>query len=127
MVVQINSGGGFFPNMMDWLKRMKDPSTFRAALNSGGDAGLDALRAHTPKDTGLAADSWGYRIVDVNGGVQIEWFNSNIEGGTSVVLLVQYGHGTGTGGYVEPTDFINPAMAQVFDEILAKILSEVNR
>lgn len=127
MVVQFNAGGGFFPNTMDWLKRMKDPSTFRAALNSGGEAGLDALRAHTPIDTGLASDSWGYRIVDVNGGVQLEWFNSNVENGIMVVLLIQYGHGTGTGGYVPPTDFINPAMEPVFDEILAKILSEVNR
>jgi len=127
MVVEFNSVGGFFPNLMDWFKRMKDPSTFNTALNSGGQAGVSTLSAHTPKDTGLASESWDYRIVDAKDGARLEWFNRDVEGGATVVLLIQYGHGTGTGGYVEPTDFINPAMKPVFDQILANILSEVNR
>jgi hypothetical protein len=74
----------------------------------------------------LAASSWGYRIEEKKSGPAIIWYNSDIEGGDSVVILVQYGHATRTGGYVQGRDFINPAMAPVFDFILQDIERKVN-
>lgn len=119
--------GGFFDRTVDWVNRMMSPDPFQDALERGGAAGVVALAGATPVDTGLAAGSWSYRIVSSGGGVTIEWYNTDIEGGATVVLLIQYGHGTGTGGYVQGRDFINPAIRPVFDAIEADIMKEVQR
>lgn len=96
-------------------------------LEKYAQQGVEALSASTPVNTGLAASSWGYRIDQGKGESTITWTNSDIEGGCSVVLLIQYGHGTRNGGYVEGRDFINPAMRPVFDNMITEIWKEVER
>lgn len=79
--------------------------------------GVDALNAATPKDSGLAAGSWGYVISNKGGKVTISWTNVDVENGFPVAVMLQYGYGTGTGGYVAGRDYINPAMKPIFDQI----------
>ena len=98
-----------------------------ALLKKYAEQGLKALSAATPVDTGLAASSWGYRIDVKKGESTITWTNSDIEGGCSVVLLIQYGHGTRNGGYIQGRDFINPAMQPVFDNMVEEIWKEVEK
>lgn len=86
-------------------------------LSEWGQLGVDALSRATPVDSGLAASSWEYRIIRDRNGPTIGWYNTNVENGAVVVILIQYGHGTGTGGYVRGRDYINPAMRPVFDKI----------
>lgn len=94
-------------------------------LESYARIGVDALSSVTPVDTGLTQLSWGYRIVRDRDRIGIEWYNTNAVNGTPVVILLQYGHGTGTGGYVAGFDFINPAMRPVFDQIADDVWKEV--
>lgn len=86
-------------------------------LNSLGRQGVAALSAATPVDSGLAAQSWDYRITKGSGYLEIEWYNTDVENGYSVAVGIQYGHGIGTGGYIQGVDYINPAMRPVFKEI----------
>jgi hypothetical protein len=95
-------------------------------LDKYGKAGVAALARATPVDTGLTADSWKYTIVRTRGRPGIEWYNTNVVNGTSVAILIQYGHGTGTGGYVRGKDYINPAMRPVFDQIVSQFFKEVS-
>lgn len=107
---------GSFNNIESFLKSM---SKFDATsiLNRHGQRGVDALASATPKDSGVAASSWGYEVITTRGRTTITWTNSNVENGFPVVIMLQYGHGTGTGGYVQGRDFINPAIKPIFDEI----------
>lgn len=88
-------------------------------------AGVDALRQATPKDSGLAASSWSYQIVQNGSGVTITWTNSDVENGFPVAIMLQHGYGTGTGGYVQGRDYINPAMQPVFDKISDRVWKAV--
>lgn len=100
-----------------FLKNMQNNTPFDD-IEIWAQQGIDALEAATPHETGLAAGSWYYEITKSHGGYTISWNNSDKDSqGTPIVILVQYGHGTGTGGYVEPHDFINPATKEVFDNI----------
>lgn len=94
-------------------------------LRQGGQNGREALRQATPIESGETANSWGYRIINKPGRHGIEWFNTHFNEGVSIALLIQYGHGTGTGGYVHGVDYINPAMRPVFDKILDDIWRQV--
>ena len=94
-------------------------------LDKYGRKGVEALRANTPINTGLLRDSWYYTIEKYDGGVKIIWSNSDIEGGYNVAILVQYGHGTKGGGYVAGVDYVNPAMAPIFDQMKNDLLKEV--
>jgi hypothetical protein len=87
--------------------------------------GVAALTASTPADTGLAGNSWGYTIVQSKGSVMIGWTNSDVENGFPVALMIQYGHGTGTGGYIQGRDYINPAMRPIFDQIAETVWKAV--
>ena len=89
----------------------------RPYLEKGGAEGVAALREATPVLSGEARAAWGYRIQSSNGNYRIDWVNGNIENGFKVVISLQYGHGTGTGGYVQGRDLINPAMKPIFDRI----------
>lgn len=86
-------------------------------LEKFGREGVAALSAATPVDSSLTASSWSYKIVGSKGGHTIVWTNSHIVDGTPVAILIQYGHGTGTGGYVKGRDYINPAIRPVFDRL----------
>lgn len=87
--------------------------------------GVEALSKATPVDTGLTADSWYYKIVQDKGSVSIRWYNSNVNNGVPIAIILQYGHGTGTGGYVEGVDYINPSIRPIFDRIAENIWKEV--
>lgn len=117
---------GNWEKTIRWLKKMTNIDTrFDAALEKAGRAGVRALEAATPKDTGLAASAWFFDIKKGPLSSTIEWHNADIEGGYNVALLIQYGHGTGTGGYVRGLDYINPALAPVFEAFGQDVLKEV--
>lgn len=90
-----------------------------------GKRGVEALRANTPIDTGLLKDSWYYETIVEKDRIEINWYNSDVEGGRNVAILVQFGHATRSGSWVEGRDFINPALAQVFDDMADEIWTEV--
>lgn len=95
-------------------------------LDKYGIAGVDALADATPKRTGLTANSWYYEIIRDENGVRIEWRNRNVkEGWANVAVLLQYGHATGTGGWVEGIDYINPALRPIFETIADNAWKEV--
>lgn len=87
------------------------------SLETYAQRGVDALRSATPRNSGLTADSWSYEIVKSKDNVTIWWKNSNTSNGYNVAIGLQYGHGTGSGGYVAGRDFINPVLRPIFDEI----------
>lgn len=94
-------------------------------LNKYGAKGVEALKANTPFDTGLTSESWSYEIAKTSSGYKIYWKNSNIVNGVPIAIILQYGHGTGTGGYVQGRDYINPALQPVFDELADSAWKEV--
>lgn len=107
---------GNFSKTKRFLKNLEQNDIY-SQLNAWGQEGVNALASATPVDTGLAAKSWQYRIVKGKKGPTISWYNTNVENGAVVAILIQYGHGTGTGGYVQGRDYINPAMLPVFTKI----------
>lgn len=97
-------------------------------LDKYGQMGVEALQKATPKDTGKTADSWYYDIVYENGRISIEWNNSNVVNDwCNIAIILQFGHATGTGGWVEGIDYINPALRPVFDKIAKGAWEEVTR
>lgn len=99
--------------------------SYKDTLASYGERGVKALAAATPKDTGKTADSWTYSIEEGKGTVSIVWSNTNVNKGLNIAVLLQYGHGTRNGGYVQGRDYINPALRPLFDEIANKAWEEV--
>ena len=106
-----------FANTQRFLQKLSSQDIFRI-LDKYGPMGVAALSAATPSDTGETANSWSYEINQKYGSHEIVWKNSHIVNGANVALLIQYGHGTGTGGYVAGRDYINPAMRDIFQQIL---------
>lgn len=95
-------------------------------LEASAARGVAALASNTPKDKGNTAGSWSYEIEFGKGHAKIIWTNSNLTyQGTPIAIMLQYGHGTGTGGYVKGRDYINPAMAPIFDEIAEEVIKVV--
>lgn len=92
-----------------------------------GEIGVEALRANTPQRTGNTANSWYYEIEHSVGSTKISWNNSNENKGVLIAVLIQYGHGTRNGGYVQGVDYINPTMKKVFDQIANNLWEEVLR
>jgi hypothetical protein len=107
-----------------WLAQLKSEQVFQI-MDKYGPRGVAALSNATPVDSGLAASSWSYEVVHRKGYHAIHWHNTDMVSGIPVVIMLQYGHGTGTGGYVQGRDFINPAIRPIFDQILADIEREV--
>ena len=94
-------------------------------LDVGGRRGVDALSSATPVETGETAHSWGYNVEHARGSDSIDWYNTHVVNGVNVATILQYGHGTGTGGYVSGRDYINPAMAPIFDRIVDDVWRQV--
>lgn len=95
-------------------------------LERYGQMGVDALASATPRDSGETAQSWTYEITRSRGSTKIEWLNTNVNGTANVAILLQYGHGTGTGGYVQGYDYINPALRPIFDRIATEVWKNVS-
>lgn len=115
---------GDFSKTTRYFEKLKEASRIKI-LNKYGQKGVAALSSATPIDTGLAASSWYYEIEQGNGVARIIFGNSDVESGFPVAIMLQYGHGTGTGGYVEGRDYINPAIQPIFDEIVESAWREV--
>lgn len=117
---------GNFDNAERFLKKMKSRTMYNK-LRRYGKEGVEALRRATPKDTGLTANSWSYKVTITKSDATISWSNSNFNKGVPIALVLQYGHGTGTGGYVKGIDYINPAMKPIFERIINDIWKEVTK
>jgi hypothetical protein len=117
---------GNFNRTERYLKRLKTED-LTAVLNKYGSLGVNALSNATPTDTGLTAESWYFTIVHRKGYYSIRWHNHHVENGIPIAVILQYGHGTGTGGYVQGRDYIMPAIRPVFDQIAAEAWREVTR
>lgn len=100
-----------------WLKMAGRTESIRARINAVAQAGVAALAAATPKDSGLTASSWSYKIIPAGQGLSIQFHNSNVNKGRNIAVLIRYGHGTRNGGYVPARDFITPALMPIFDRI----------
>ena len=114
MITASNSGS--FKNSMTWLEDMKKGRMFDD-LDRIAREGVDLLARATPIDSGKAASEWDYDIKKGKGAYSVHWTNTDIEDGVNVIILLQYGHGTGTGGYVSGRDFVNPVMRPIFDKM----------
>jgi len=121
------SSSGSFKNLDGWFARMRRMHRIEEALQKWGVRGVDALSNATPEDTGETANSWRYRVRVDKVGYSIEWYNTNIVDGKPVAILIQYGHATGTGGYVVGRDYINPTMQPIFDEMADELWKEVTK
>src|SRR5205085_12320149 len=115
---------GSWSRSESWLSRLSKGDIYKS-LDSFGKLGVSALSKATPVDSGLASSSWSYNVKVSRTHASISWTNSNAEGGVPVVILLQYGHGTGTGGYVQGRDFINPAIKPIFDQISSEVWKAV--
>lgn len=107
-----------------FLRKMAKGDIYQS-LDAAASEGVAALVAATPIDSGLAADSWTYEIEKSMGAYSIKWLNTDVENGFPVAIMLQYGHGTGTGGYVQGQDYINPAMKPIFDKIANQVWKAV--
>ncbi len=116
------TASGSFVNTQKFLARLTKQDIFNI-LDRYGPLGVAALRAATPIESGETANSWYYEINQTKGSYEIVWKNSHVINGANIALLIHYGHGTGTGGYVPGHEYINTAMKPIF----AKILADVRR
>ena len=117
---------GDWAKTTSWLKRIQTLKNVRKILEKYGREGVVALANATPVDTGVTAASWTYKIRHSVYSLAIEWDNSSTTyTGIPIVVLIQYGHGTRNGGYVQGRDFINPTMKPIFDKIADELWKEV--
>lgn len=123
MPVSFNHRGSF-KNLESFLKAV-EKLDIRALCEIYARDGVAALSAATPRDTGLASSSWGYEIQTDSDRVTITWTNDNHEDGFPVAIMLQYGYLTGTGGYVQGEDYINPAIRPIFDRISDEVWKAV--
>ena len=117
---------GDFSKLNRYLERVKESAKI-GVLDKYGREGVAALASATPVETGKTANSWYYEIKRQNGSVSIECKNSNIKDGIPIAVILQYGHGTGTGGWVQGRDYINPAIQPIFDKIADSAWKEVTK
>jgi hypothetical protein len=118
-MIEIKSKGSF-QTTEKFLKRMDKGDIF-ASLASYGERGVNALSNATPTRTGQTAGSWTYTVEKKRGLYSIVWHNTHVVDGRPIAILLQYGHATGTGGYVQGRDYINPAIQPIFDQIAADV------
>ena len=116
---------GDFSKVTKYFKKIQKGINVNS-LNKYGQRGVEALASNTPVDTGKTANSWYYEIENKNGIARISFCNSNIQNGVPIAIILQYGHGTRNGGWVEGRDYINPAIQPIFDEITKNAWKEVS-
>lgn len=117
---------GDFSKLTNYLQRVKG-KVHLSDLDKFARAGVAALASATPVDSGLTASSWYYEIRRTKNSVAISFHNSNIQNGVPIAIILQYGHGTGTGGWVEGRDYINPAIQPLFDAMANDAWREVTK
>lgn len=117
---------GNFNNSEKFLSKASKPSKYDHILRQYGETGVELLSAATPRRSGLTASSWGYEIHGDEERTTIHWTNSNVNKHVNIAVIIQTGHGTRTGGYVEGIDYINPALAPVFKAMADAIWKEVS-
>lgn len=117
---------GDFSNLTRYFERVREAAKV-GILNKYGRAGVDALSATTPIESGLTANSWFYEIEHNSESATISYHNSHINKGIPIAIILQYGHGTGTGGWVQGRDYINPAIQPLFDKIANEAWREVTK
>lgn len=115
---------GNFDNLTNYLEKIKNKFDI-SKLDKYGKQGVQALSAATPVRTGLTASSWGYKILNENGRISIVFTNSHIEKGTPIAIILQYGHATRNGGWVEGIDYINPTIKPLFEKMTNEMWKEV--
>ena len=117
---------GDFSKLNRYFERVKEAAKI-GVLDKYGQAGVAALRSATPVESGKTANSWTYEIERQNGTVSIIFNNTNINKGVPIAIILQYGHGTGTGGWVQGRDYINPAIQPIFDKLAEDAWKEVTK
>lgn len=117
---------GDFSKLTRFLERAKNAVKL-GDLDKYGREGIAALSSATPIESGKTANSWYYEITNKNGRAAITFYNSNIQNGVPIAIILQYGHGTGTGGWVEGRDYINPSIQPIFDKIADSAWREVTK
>lgn len=117
---------GDFSKLTTFLEKAKRPLRI-GELDKYGKEGVAALSSATPVDSGETASSWYYEITNKNGSIKITFHNSNIQNGIPIAIILQYGHGTRTGGWVQGRDYINPAIQPVFDRIVDSAWKEATK
>lgn len=115
---------GSFAKTESFCKAMQKPFIVDV-LNSAGRLGVSALSNATPRESGRASTSWGFKVINKTNSCTIVWTNNDVEDGFPVAIMLQYGYGTGTGGYIQGRDYINPAMRPIFDQIANKVWKAV--
>lgn len=126
--LKVTHRGTDFSNFKNFAQRVKSRSYLKV-LEKYGAQGVAALKQATPEDDGDTANAWYYEIIDKPGYFAIHWNNSNVvqPGNIPIAVLIQYGHATRNGGYVEGVDYINPALKLIFDQIAADMWREVTK
>lgn len=117
---------GDFSNLTKFLEKLKRPFKLDI-LNKYGKLGVEALAAATPRDTGKTAESWDYTIDESNGRTELSFTNSNVNKHVNIAIILQYGHGTRNGGWVEGRDYINPAVQPIFDALAEEAWKEITK
>ena len=118
------SSKGDFSKTIKFLNKVKNVK-INNILSKYGKIGVNALSQATPKDSGITSRSWNYKIEVNNDNASIVWYNTNVVKGVNIAVILQYGHGTRNGGWVEGRDYINPAMKPIFDKIADQVWKEV--
>lgn len=118
------SSKGDFSKTIKFLNKVKNVK-INNILSKYGKIGVNALSQATPKDSGVTSRSWNYKIEVNNDNASIVWYNTNVVKGVNIAVILQYGHGTRNGGWVEGRDYINPAMKPIFDKIADQVWKEV--
>lgn len=124
-MVQIKTKGSF-KNTLKFFDNALNHQYIKV-LRKYGELGVNALASATPVDTGRTAESWEYKIEQTNGSIRIYWTNTNIQKGVPIAIILQTGHGTGTGGYVQGRDYINPAIRPIFDKIAEDVWRDLTK
>ena len=117
---------GDFSKLTRFLEKAKN-AVHLGILDKYGREGVAALASATPLDSGKTASSWYYEVQHNNGTASINFYNSNVNKGVPIAIILQYGHGTGTGGWVQGRDYINPAIQPIFDRIANEAWREVTK
>lgn len=117
-------GHGNFKHLDNFFERAKD-GLYMSTLDEYGRKGVELLRSVTPIDTGLTANSWYYTIERSKHSVSLSFYNSNVHNGVPIAIVLQYGHATRNGGWVQGIDYINPAIQSLFEEMADKMWKEV--